>query len=401
MSSLRMPRLPGFGRGGLDVYQRRRLVAIGLVAAVVVVGFLVLRGCGEDEPVSAQEALRQERDENPVELTVSVSGDLLIHSPIYARALELGGSSYDFAPMLAPIRAHIAGADLAFCHLETPLAPGVPQSYPVFRTPPDLARAVKEIGWDACTTASNHSLDQGEEGIASTARALDRAGLPHTGSFSSARERKRPLILEAKGVGVAWIAYTDATNGIPLPSPWAVNLAEDADDVDRVLADARRARRQGAEVVLVNMHWGPEGASEPDADQREQARLLAASPLITAVVGQGPHVVQPIERLSGKPIVYSEGNLISNQDAACCPEASQDGLIALLEILVDGDGATVERVRYVPVWVEHPTYEVLPVGDALAGGRADPASLRASYERTVAVAGRGAGIEPDPARLPR
>lgn len=396
-----MPRLPGFGRGGLDVYQRRRLAAIGLLVVVVVLGFLVLRGCGSDEPVSAQQALELEREENPVELTVSVSGDLLIHSPIYARALELGGSSYDFTPMLEPIRPYVAGADLAFCHLETPLGPGIPQSYPIFRTPPDLARSVKQIGWDACTTASNHSLDQGAEGIASTARALEGAGLPHTGSFSSARERKRPLILEAKGVKVAWIAYTDATNGIPLPTPWSVNLAEDADDVDRVLADARRARRRGAEVVLVNMHWGPEGASEPDADQRQQARGLAASPLVTAVVGQGPHVVQPIERLNGKPVVYSEGNLISNQDAACCPEATQDGLIALLEIAVDGEGARVERVRYVPVWVEHPTYEVLPVGDALATGQADPASLRASYQRTVAVAGRAAGIEPDPARLPR
>ena len=367
--------------------------------AAAVLGFIALRG-GGSEPLSPQEALRAERAESPVRLTVSVSGDLLIHSPVYARALELGGgSTYDFAPMLDPIRPYVTGADLAFCHLETAMAPGVPQSYPLFKTPPELAKAIAATGWDACSTASNHTLDLGEEGIASTIRALDGAGVRHTGSFTSERERRRPLILEASGIKVAWIAYTDATNGIPPPTPHSVNVAEDEGDLGPVLADARRARKAGAEVVLVNMHWGPEFVGEPDSDQQRQADALTRSKLVTAVVGQGPHVVQPIERINGKFVVFSEGNLISNEDANCCPAATQDGLIALLDLVVDGSGARVERVRYVPIWVEHPTYEVLPVGDALRDGAGDPAGLRDSYERTTSVAGSGRGVRPQPPRL--
>jgi hypothetical protein len=99
--------------------------------------------------------------------------------------------------------------------------------------------------------------------------------------------------------------------------------------------------------------------------------------------------------------VFSEGNLVSNQgpDAGLAAE-SQDGLIGLLTVVVDGDGARIERVRYVPTWVQHPDYSVLPVGPALEAGEADAASLRASYQRTVGTAGRGHGIEPDPPKLP-
>ena len=75
-----------------------------------------------------------------VDFTVAASGDLLIHGPLAARALANGGGRrYDFRPMFGSVRARIAGADLALCHLETPLVPGPVQGYPSFRTPPALA----------------------------------------------------------------------------------------------------------------------------------------------------------------------------------------------------------------------------------------------------------------------
>ena len=98
--------------------------------------------------------------------TVSVSGDLLMHSPLLARALAYGGGeSYDFAPFFEAIEPYVRDVDLALCHLETPLGPGPPATYPVFNTPIELAASIERSGWDACSTASNHSLDQGIEGI--------------------------------------------------------------------------------------------------------------------------------------------------------------------------------------------------------------------------------------------
>src|SRR5512135_1642893 len=90
------------------------------------------------------------------------------------------------------------------------------------------------------------------------------------------------------------------------------------------------------------------------------AAKLTRSPDITAIVGQHVHVVQPIRLINGKLVVFGEGNLISNQTSACCPTASQDGVIALLTIVVSHRGARVTAVHYVPVWVRHPDYAVLP-----------------------------------------
>ena len=332
-----------------------------------------------------------------VRLVVEASGDLLIHSAVFERALVLGGGShYNFAPLFAQIKPYIRRADLALCHVETPMTPTRPTGYPVFNTPPSLAAAIGQTGWRACSTAATHSLDQGQRGVDSTIRALDRAGVAHTGSYSSAAARRTPLIMTVKGVRVAFLAYTEFTNGIPSPHPWSVNRASAA----RILSDAHRARRDGAQVVIVNLHWGDEDAAQPSSFQLHLAQQLTRSPAITAIVGQHVHIVQPIRIIGGKLVVFGEGNLISNQTSACCPAASQDGMIVLLTISVDSRGARVSFIHYVPIWVRHPGYLVLPAGTALRTDPADAAALRASYERTVAVAGRGPRIQPVPAHLP-
>ena len=331
-----------------------------------------------------------------VQLTVAVSGDLLIHSPIYQRALVLGGGrQYDFVPFFAKVKPYVQGADLPLCHVETPMTSAAPSGYPVFNTPPALATAIRQTGWRACSTASNHTLDQGQRGVDDTIRALNRAGVLHTGSFSSAAARAAPLIMTVKGIRVALLAYTVLTNGIPSPHPWSVNRASAA----RILSDAHRARAAGAQAVIVNLHWGDEYAARPSSSQLALADTLTRSPDITAIVGQHAHVVQPVRVINGKLVVFGAGNLISNQTKACCPAASQDGMIVLLTLIVDSRGARVTFIHYVPVWVRHPDYLVLPAGVAWRTDRADAAALRASYERTVAVAGRGPRIQPVPAHL--
>src|SRR4051794_24118509 len=318
-----------------------------------------------------------------VRLTIGVSGDLLPHLPIVARAHALaGGRGYDFGPMLRPIRGWVGGNSLSFCHIETPLTPATPIGYPRFSSPPAIARAVAATGFDACSTASNHSLDRGQAGVDATRRALARAGVESTGSFSSRRQRRRPLLLAARGVRVAFLAYTQMTNGIPLPHRWSVNLAR----AGRILRDARRARRAGARVIIVNLHWGTEFHHAPDAFQLALARRLARSRAITAVVGQHAHVVQPIRRIGRLWVVFGEGNLLSNQTAACCPPESQDGMLVRLHLRVTPRRTHVERITSTPVWVRHPGYVV--VHAAL--------SQRASWRRTVAVVGRSRRVAPTP-----
>ena len=388
------------------------LSAAGLAAAACLV--LLTAGCGAGSgsaetgtsrssaasvaaapaaPASARATTAPGGQARSVQLVVEASGDFLIHSPIYERALVLGGGRhYNFAPFFVQIKPYIRSADLALCHVETPMTPAAPSGYPVFNTPPALATAIRQTGWRACSTASNHTLDQGQRGVDETIAALDHAGILHTGSYSSAAAQRKPLIITVKGVRVAFLAYTEFTNGIPLPHPWSVNLASAA----RILSDAHRARLDGAQVVIVNLHWGNEYIAQPSSFQLALASVLTRSPDITAIIGQHVHVVQPIRFINGKPVIFGEGNLISDQTS---PPATQDGMIVLLTITVDSHGARVTVIHYVPIWVRHPNFVVLPAGIAWRTDHADAAALRASYDRTVAAAGRSPRIQPIPDHL--
>ena len=133
----------------------------------------------------------------------------------------------------------------------------------------------------------------------------------------------------------------------------------------------------------MNLHWGTEYQHAPDAFQSALAGVLARSRAITAVVGQHAHVVQPIRRVDGMPVVFGEGNLLSNQTPACCAPGTQDGMLVRLRLRAGAGRARVTEITYVPTWVRHPDYTVL---------RAAPGS--ASYRRTVAVAGRGPRLTP-------
>jgi poly-gamma-glutamate capsule biosynthesis protein CapA/YwtB (metallophosphatase superfamily) len=373
------------------VKARRRfslVAALTLIAAVLV----CVRGGGRT-PARVQDRFAQagfatvgrtKRATRRVRLTVEVNGDILAHGPVWQRALIDGHGRYDFAPMLREIRPYIRSADLAICHVETPISPRPPEGYPVFNTPTQLARAIRRTGWRMCDTASNHSVDQGQYGIDQTGLALDRAGVLHTGSFSSAAAQSRTLIVTVKGVKVAFLAYTEMTNGISLPHPWSVNVA----NVTAVRRAARTARHRGAQVVIVNLHWGREFQASPTVFQLDTARALTADPDITAVVGQHVHVVQPITRVNGKLVVFGEGQLLSNQSAACCPVQTEDGMLVFLHITVDRNRSKLVSIGYMPTWDRRPDYTVLPIGNALKRHEAPAGVLRASYDRTTSVVGR-------------
>jgi poly-gamma-glutamate capsule biosynthesis protein CapA/YwtB (metallophosphatase superfamily) len=369
--------------------------------------FAVAAGCGGSSPSKAASASHpgttvttSTSSSRPAptrtDLTVELNGDILVHSPVWERALQDGHGNYDFTPMLREIAPYIRSADLAICHVETPMSPRPPTGYPIFNTPTQLARAIKRTGWRICDTASNHSVDQGQYGIDQTGRALDRAGVLHTGSFASPGAQRRTLMVKVKGIKVAFLAYTEMTNGLPLPHPWSVNIAT----IARVRHDARVARRRGAQVVIVNFHWGDEFVPEPSTFQMSLAKALTRDRDITAIVGQHVHIVQPIERVNRKLVVFGEGQILSNETAACCPIETEDGMLVFLHIVVTGNHSRVASITYVPTWDRHPDYTVLPIGEALRHHQESAATLRASYARTVSVVGRRHGLlEPVPAHL--
>lgn len=328
---------------------------------------------------------------SPRVFTLAATGDVLPHTPVIASARAYGeasGLAHDFGPMFDPIRALLDGADLALCHLEVPLSRDGTDltGYPSFNSPPELAGALAGAGYDGCSTASNHSLDRGLDGVVATLDVLDGAGLAHVGTARSQPEDDAAARYEAGGVQVAQISGTYGLNGreVPAEAPWAVDLL----DAGALLAEAARARAEGAEFVVASLHWGTEYQAEPTAEQRALAAQLLASPDVDLILGHHAHVVQPVERIGGEVVVYGLGNLLSNQSDRA---ATQDGVVLTLEVREDlaTGGFQVTAVRAVPTWVARP-HQVLPA----AGPQVDPATppdlraqLDASAARTAAVLG--------------
>jgi poly-gamma-glutamate capsule biosynthesis protein CapA/YwtB (metallophosphatase superfamily) len=373
--------------------RRWRLTRRGRVV-VGVIGVLLLAGVGSlVEGPAADLARAAGLGGDTGDLTLVASGDVLPHGPVLRRAADDGaraGQRYDFRPMLAELRPLVAGADLALCHLEVPLSRDgrAVASWPSFNAPPELAAALRWAGYDACSTASNHAMDQGAGGVAATLDVLDRAGLRHDGTARDAAEAAASTIVDVRGLRVGLLSYAYGLNSGRLPSgqPWLVNLIDPA----RIVEDARAARRAGARFVVVLLHWGQENQAAPTPSQRELARRLLAAPEVDLILGHHVHVVQPIEQVGGKWVAYGMGNSLSNQTPACCAAGSQDGVLVQVTIARDGDAPRVRAVRYVPTWVEHPTFRVRPVPAALADRSLTPQArqaLVASGDRTRRAVG--------------
>jgi hypothetical protein len=317
--------------------------------------------------------------------TVVTAGDLLVHPPLTdqaaADARELGRPGHDFTRVLAAVKPIVSAADLGVCHMETPLAPasGPFTGFPLFSVPPQLADAAADAGFDTCSTASNHSLDTGEEGIARTLAGLDRVGLKHTGTARSRAEAATPTIVDVRGVRVAHLSYTFSLNGIPLPEgkPWAANLI----DPRAILAEARRARRAGADVVLLSLHWGTEYQHEADDGQLDLAAELLGHPEIDLIIGHHVHVVQPFQRIGGKWVAYGLGNLTTRFPDGS-PEDTQDAVVARFTFSRIADARwAVTGVDVLPTWMEYyPQARVVALPGALTASTLD-AERRTAYLR--------------------
>ena len=281
--------------------------------------------------------------------SVVATGDVLIHPALTEQAEADGGGKIDYRPLLAGIKPLISGADLGICHLETPLAPeGGPYSgYPSFSAPPEIADALKDTGYDTCSTSSNHTIDQGAEGVTRTLDKLDAIGVKHTGSARSAAEAAKPLILDVHGVKVAQVSYAFGFNGIKVPAgkPWLANQI----DVEDVLAAARKAKQAGAQVVIASLHWGVEYQHDPTAEQRSQAKKILASDDVDLIVGHHAHVVQPFEKIGDKWVAYGLGNSVARHSE---PKGdTEEGAAARFRFVRDGDRWKVDKAEYIPTLI--------------------------------------------------
>ena len=332
--------------------------------------------------------------------TFIATGELLIHEFVADAADSYGSIGFNFSPMFKRVAPIISGADLAICHLETPLSTdnSVLEYYPTFQVPYELADAIKFAGYEGCSIASNHLLDNGIKGLEATIGHLESSGIKATGG-STKSGNTMPSLFNPGGISVAHFSYTDLMNCdvdgscggaiLPLDPPWLVNHLE----VQKIINDAETAVRGGAEFVIVSLHWGKAYSSEISASQEEVINKLLSSDSVDLIVGHGAHVIQPVLRISNKYAVAGIGNFLSNQPGderrlcSQCPESTQDGMITWFNISEFPDGnISVTDAGYVPTWVDRSTYEIVPIGVS-EPDNVEPADIRRSENRTSGVIG--------------
>lgn len=382
---------------------------VPLVAAAVAIMLPALAGCGlvaEQEATTAVSSQATPAASQPPTVpaptptpgkgpacpvlrctSVLVTGDMLVHTQLWQQAKQDGAAAklpgLDFGPLLEGQRNYIGASDLAICHQETPVAgPDGPFSaYPSFNVPPQIITAAKNVGYQACTTASNHTIDRGTDGLLRTLDQLDAVGLKHTGSYRTEAESQGILILQTPAAKVALIQATYGLNGQVADEPWQVDMI----DAPTMIAKAKQARALGADIVLGALHAGDEYASEPNSQQREVAHALVDSGQFSMIYGHHTHSVLPIEKYNGTWIVYGLGNGVT--ELSPWYVVNNEGLLVRAQFGQDAGGKwTATDLSWAPSVIVRDPYRWCSVAaDAPQGICASPQADAETRQRTKDV----------------
>lgn len=311
-----------------------------------------------EEKANEENKTNNNSEETPTDTTFTLTaiGDIMCHNTQYLDAYNDETGEYDFSYVFDDISLYTKTADICIGNLETTFAGedvGY-SSYPTFNTPDSLAYELKDIGVDVLSTAGNHALDKGFNGLSRTIDVLNDADISHLGTYKSKEEQDKTLIKYVKGIKIAFVNFTYGTNGIPIPSdkPYCVNLI----DENLMKEQIDRAKEEEPDIIIACMHWGTEYKTTPNSTQEQLADFLFKNG-VDIILGTHPHVLEPMEKRtvtlddgSTKDgfVIYSLGNFIADQNA----EYTRDSIILNIDITKHTDGKiTIDNYEYVPIYM--------------------------------------------------
>lgn len=259
-------------------------------------------------------------------VTVSAGGDLSSSEMISpANTMNLWDDIKDF----------YFNADIICGNLEAPIVewrapvgvPGMCLTAPKLNTSPEMFDRFTAggKGVNFFSTANNHSLDQGEEGVRETLDFLDAKGYRHVGTSRTKAEQDNIPVIEKNGIKIAFISYTYCLNGEePIPGKEymtnVIRLNKPDTDISLIKEHVRTARQKGADIVIAMLHWSIEFETYPIRNVIDMGhRIMDCG--VDVILGGHPHVAQPMEkyvfydpyekRKKEGFIIYSLGELIS------------------------------------------------------------------------------------------
>ncbi len=327
-------------------------------------------------------------------ISITFIGDVMQHGVQIKNALIPGkdpsdGNSYDYSSAFKYLQSRFEEADIAVANMEFTLGSLPYTGYPQFSAPEAIAAQAKKSGINLFLLANNHILDKGESGLEKSLTIYDSIGVRYTGVYrdSCAEANYNPMIIESKGVKIAFINFTYGTNGFRTPEPYIINRM----DSIKVKEAVQRAKDRGANMIIALPHWGDEYQLQPNSTQRKWARMLFNNG-VKAIIGSHPHVPQTAEiHLTGshhprrygeveRMVFYSLGNYISNQSN---PDYTQVGMLVSIKIVknnLSGE-VTLSGPKWEYLWCFRKNeleahYTVVPIEEFIDG-------VNNSYSRFV------------------
>lgn len=329
------------------------------------------------------------------EITISAVGDIIVHDDQLKGQYSEENKNYDFTNNFKFIKPYIEGADIAVGNLETTFAGQAAgyRGYPTFNCPDALADALKDSGFDILSTANNHCMDSGAKGVLRTLEVLKNKGLSSIG-IKPEKSEADFIIRDVKGIKLGFTSYTFETpssssgktiNSIHVPKDVeglisSFNPSKLNEELPKMKKRIDDMKKNGAQVIIVSVHWGDEYQLKPNSYQKTLAKALNEYG-VDIILGSHPHVIQPVEFItspvSGKEtfVIYSLGNFLSNQRFERTDNRyTEDGVVLNIKLNKSSDGMKINiaDVSFMPTWVYRYTakdkfvYEILPIFDALA-----------------------------------
>ncbi|WP_277218533.1 CapA family protein [Peptoniphilus vaginalis] len=313
--------------------------------------------------------------EDKAQVKILAMGDMIFHQPIVKNYRT--GNTYDFTPIFANISEDIKGADLAIANFEGSVNSNRKLSgFPMFNFPKESIYSLKNAGFDILSTANNHSLDTGLEGVAETLSHIKNSGMKSFGTMTE--DGEKGILVEKNGIKIGLISFTDTLNGMDSlmrNREYSVNtFSQD------VAGDIKRLKDK-SDIVIVYPHWGNEYQVHPNERQiylKNKLHEYGAD----IILGSHPHVLQryEVEEINNKKLftIYSMGNALSNQRVENLKKSGVDtGALVKLEIEKDNiSGVTcLKSYEVQPTYVNRYrakgrlNYYVVKLQDIRSGGK--------------------------------
>jgi len=228
-------------------------------------------------------------------------GDIMLDRGV-ARAIQKNGS----ASILARVRDRLRRADITFGNLESPLSSRGAHSPTdcIFRAHPSAVKVLVDGGFDIVSVANNHIMNSGRQTFLDTLDVLARSGVRYVGARPQKNISWWPVHLQAGGLTIGFMAFTDLSfeDG---------SYSKVGQDLAKFAAKIRTVARK-VDLLVVSFHWGEEYRPVPTLRQRQVARA-AIEAGAGLVLGHHPHVLEGMTALQGAPILYSMGNFVFDQ----------------------------------------------------------------------------------------